>query len=366
LGTTVTLTITPATGYELDTVSAYRTSVPSTIVALTGSGSGSTVRTFTMPTYNVTVTATFRKTQAQMDKEAVEALKAAIEGVTFRVAQATANDAASIKTWLTNTLNLLFGQSKDLQLRSAASLTGTVNQPDGLQLRSATSITGAVTVTSITAAIAGTEAVPDGVNGAFTFTVNLTCGATTLTTNATTGVIVATPYVLTSVKRIELLYFGDLSALILNTGNVATGELTLTLSGTNADVFTLPAATVSSLTVGDEAEVTLVPRAGLAIGTYTAILTVSGSDLTSVQTTITYIVTSTGKEDIAVPALNAWTQKGRLYVSGLIAGEKWRAYYLSGILIYNNIAIDDKADIALPERGVYIIQSGNRTVKVVN
>jgi hypothetical protein len=68
--------------------------------------------------------------------EDVEAVKAAIEGGTYRVAQATANDAA----------------------------------------------------------IAGTETNPCGINGSFTFTVSLTCGVTTLTATVPTGVIIATSY----------------------------------------------------------------------------------------------------------------------------------------------------------------------------
>jgi hypothetical protein len=141
---------------------------------------------------------------SEYNPDLAEALITIEEG-TFSVAQATANDAASIQTWLTNTINLLLSPSRDLQLRS-----------------STTSITGALTVKSVSPAIAGTE------------------------------------------------------------------------------------------------------------------------------------------------AIKAWTHNGRLHVSGLITGEQWSVYNLNGILIYRNIAKDDKADAALPERGFYIIQSGNRFIKVMN
>jgi hypothetical protein len=52
----VALTITPAAGYELGSISAHKTGDEGTPVALTGSGSG---WTFTMPAYDVTVSATF-------------------------------------------------------------------------------------------------------------------------------------------------------------------------------------------------------------------------------------------------------------------------------------------------------------------
>ena len=78
---TVTLDITPATGYELSTISAYRTGAPGTTVALTGSGN---TRTFVMPAYDVTVDAAFQKTAGQL---AVEAAQSAVENASYTVAR---------------------------------------------------------------------------------------------------------------------------------------------------------------------------------------------------------------------------------------------------------------------------------------
>jgi hypothetical protein len=44
-----------------------------------------------------------------LDKEALEKAKTAIEGGTFRIAQATGNTQESVRAWLINTLNLMFG-----------------------------------------------------------------------------------------------------------------------------------------------------------------------------------------------------------------------------------------------------------------
>ncbi|MDR0872370.1 MAG: hypothetical protein LBN27_02735, partial [Prevotellaceae bacterium] len=55
-GETVTLTITPAESYELLTISAHKTGDEGTTVTLDGTGNS---RTFTMPDFGVTVTATF-------------------------------------------------------------------------------------------------------------------------------------------------------------------------------------------------------------------------------------------------------------------------------------------------------------------
>ncbi|GHV50023.1 hypothetical protein FACS1894181_10020 [Bacteroidia bacterium] len=338
-GTTVTLTISPNAGYELDAITA----TPS----VTLSGTGNT-RTFTMPASNVTVNATFKKTQAQLDKEAVEAAKAAIEGGTFRIAQATGNDAASVRTWLVNTLNVLFGQSHGLQVKSA--------QP---------SIVGDVAITAITLAVAGTEALPDGTNGSFAFTVSLERGATKLTAIVSTGVIVAIPHVSTPVKRIELLLIGDLTARIINTGNVETGDLTFALSGTNADVFSIETQRIASLLVGGEANIAITPRTDLAAGTYTTTLTVSGEGITPVSVEITYMVITTGIDSPQANALKAYVQNGTLHVSGLTAGKTWSIYSISGALVYQSVAHEDKADTNLGIRGVYIVTSGNAAVKVV-
>ena len=338
---TVTLSITPAAGYELNSISAYKTGDQSTTVTLSGSGNS---RNFTMPAYNVTVTTTFKKTQQQLDKEAVDAVKAAIEGGTFRIAQATGNDETTVKTWLLNTINVLLGQMN---------LNANLN-------------VGNMSITSITPAITGTEATPDGINGSFKFKVTLTKGATTLTTGEIPGIIVATPYDAKPVKRIELALLNELTVQILNTGNLATGELTLKLSGVNADVFTLPSTTANSLIIGGETYIFISSRANLAQGVYRATLTVSGEGITPISVEIIYVVFNTGIDDIQTQTLKAWTQNGNLYVTGLTVGKIWSVYNLSGALVYRSISTGEEANTPLRLKGIFIVQSENKAVKVVN
>lgn len=102
----VTLTITPATGYELGSISAYRTGSPSAPVVLSGSGA---TRIFTMPAHGVTVEATFEKSQATLDAEAVEAAKTVIEEATYMVGQAIANTEEAVKAWLAEAIGTLLG-----------------------------------------------------------------------------------------------------------------------------------------------------------------------------------------------------------------------------------------------------------------
>ena len=346
-GTGITLTVTPASGYELIAISAYKTGESATVVETLHATSLQTYE-FTMPAYDVTVTATFQKTADQLDREAAEAAKAAVEGGTYRIAQATGNDAETVKTWLVNTLNVLFGQLYNVQFRSTESIAGDV------------------TITAITPAVAGTETTPDGINGSFKFTVTLTRNATTLLTGEILGVIVATPYEATPVKQIELLVQNNLMIQIINTGNTATGELTLALSGENADVFTLPATLVSSLAVGGDNTITLIPDAGLSPGIYTATLTVSAEGIDPVSVDIIYKVEETGINDVSnAKTLKAWTGNGQLHVSGLTAGKLWSVYDVSGLLIHQSRAIEERAEINLTAQGVYVVVSGSERVKVV-
>jgi hypothetical protein len=65
---------------------------------------------------------------------------------------------------------------------------------------------------------------------------------------------------------------------IENTGNQPTGALTVALSGTNYNSFTVsPSTPVSSINANDSDNFTVVPKTGLGAGTYTATVTVSNS-----------------------------------------------------------------------------------------
>ena len=75
-GTEVTLTVNPDSGYQLEALTVYKTSNTSTTVTVSNNK-------FTMPSYNVTVSATFQKTA---DQTAVDNAKAIIEGGSYSVA----------------------------------------------------------------------------------------------------------------------------------------------------------------------------------------------------------------------------------------------------------------------------------------
>ena len=75
-------------------------------------------------------------------------------------------------------------------------------------------------------------------------------------------------------------------------------------------------------------------------------------------------ITNTGEPEHIAP-LKAWVRDGLLHVSGLSAGEVWSVYSISGVLVYRSIAAGSDVYAGLSAEGTYIVQSGERTIKVV-
>ena len=82
---------------------------------------------------------------------------------------------------------------------------------------------------------------------------------------------------------------------ITNSGNQPTGALTISLSGTNANAFTLSTANVAGIAVGGSSNFTVVPNTGLAVGTYTATATVSGGNNISESFNVRFMVNPTDR-----------------------------------------------------------------------
>ena len=72
--------------------------------------------------------------------------------------------------------------------------------------------------------------------------------------------------------------------------------------------------------------------------------------------------TSSGEDQYETP-LKVFVKGGRLYVRGLVEDQLWSVYSTSGMLVYRGIATSDEMDILLNAQGVFIVQSGDRTVK---
>jgi len=238
----VNLTIIPDSGFELYTISAYRTGVSNVFVSLSGSGNS---RTFTMPAYDVTVTATFRNTSYQSMWNAALPI---IENADLSIMQQKANTLTELRYRLADLINELIKG------------TGFVISSNDIVIFDF----------NFLPATAGDSGNPSGTNGYFEFRItppNINKSA------YNSGIITATAYDPT------------------------------------------------------------------------------GNDL---------IV---AREDSQT--LRVWTQNSKLHVSGLTPGITWRVYSLSGVLVYQRVATNEKAEVQLPVRGVYVVTNGKKTLKVV-
>ena len=83
------------------------------------------------------------------------------------------------------------------------------------------------------------------------------------------------------------------SVTITNAGYANTGQINIALSGANAGNFTLSKTSITDIAANTGSEsFTVVPKTGLTVGTYTATVTVSGSNITSKSFNVSFEVTS--------------------------------------------------------------------------
>jgi M6 family metalloprotease-like protein len=97
-----------------------------------------------------------------------------------------------------------------------------------------------------------------------------------------------------------------LSVTINNTGNQPTGALTIALSGTNANDFTL-SKTTSNIAAGATDNFTVAPKTGSSVGTYTATVTVAGSNVASQIFNVSFAVSKADGATVGTPTLASAT-----------------------------------------------------------
>jgi len=100
-----------------------------------------------------------------------------------------------------------------------------------------------------------------------------------------------------------------------NTGNQSTGDLSVTVTGTDASSFTVSSSTVSSLMVGGNGSFTVSPAAGLTAGVHTATINVAGDHGITASVTVTLTV---GKADqtLTAPDVTAMVGDGGVTLTG--------------------------------------------------
>jgi uncharacterized membrane protein len=193
------------------------------------------------------------------------------------------------------------------QTAKSVTITNTGNQPTGaLTLAQSNSMVFSLSATSVNSIAAG---------GAATFTVTPKTGIAAASYNSIVTVTgdngisasfrvsftVTATYGIITLSQTETYTFPEVifsygaqtakQVTITNTGNVPTGDLTLTLTGTGASAFTLnpaptaisiflgdPKSTLASIEAGATRSFTVTPKTRLAPGTHTATVTVYGGN----------------------------------------------------------------------------------------
>jgi hypothetical protein len=97
---------------------------------------------------------------------------------------------------------------------------------------------------------------------------------------------------------------------ISNAGNQPTGALTITLSGESSNRFILSTTNVADIAPGERAAFTVVPKTGLAAGTYIATVTINGSNGLSASFDVSFTVTKARQSVPAAPTLASKTSTG--------------------------------------------------------
>jgi hypothetical protein len=95
---------------------------------------------------------------------------------------------------------------------------------------------------------------------------------------------------------------------------------------------------------------------------YTLQTSISGGAL------IATVTGYTSSNDVGQPQagdLKAYIQNGVLRVGGLAAGASWSVYDLAGVRVGRGVADGGEAEIALSVRGVYLVVSDGKSVKIV-
>ncbi|MCL2028225.1 MAG: T9SS type A sorting domain-containing protein, partial [Bacteroidales bacterium] len=165
------------------------------------------------------------------------------------------------------------------------------------------------------------------------------------------------------------------SVTITNTGNQPTGALTVALSGTNAGSFALSTTSVATIAVSGTGNFTVVPNTGLTAGTYTATVTVSGSNSISATFNVSFTVepdpTSISETENPL-TLNIYPNpivdgKLTIEIPVNIESEIIQIFDFSGKLMLTRVVNRPKTEIDLshlPE-GTYIVRIGTASTKIV-
>jgi len=168
-----------------------------------------------------------------------------------------------------------------------------------------------------------------------------------------------------------------LDVIITNVGYEPTGALTIALSGENADYFTLSTTAIPSIAVEYIDYFTVVPKADLPVGVYTATITVTGENeileyfhvSLTVSPVMTNILLVETHNYASLQVFPNPTFDGRFFIEipDNIEDRTIRIYNLSGQLVLSRPANrqETEIDISHLPNGTYILRVGHLSSRII-
>ena len=184
-----------------------------------------------------------------------------------------------------------------------------------------------------------------------TYTLNVTAAPTLTVTDVTNPVLVSND--------------GNQVSQIINVSGVnLTTDLGLTISGPNADLFTLSKYSVNQ-TGGNvpntEITITYKPVTGT---NHSATLTMASTGAFDLARPISGVNNGTTEVNSVLSSLNVYAYYGKIYINAN-AGESLDIYNSVGQRIMHTITAEGLNSISVPARGVLLVKLGNKLSKVI-
>ena len=184
-----------------------------------------------------------------------------------------------------------------------------------------------------------------------TYTLNVTAAPTLTVTDVTNPVLVSND--------------GNQVSQIINVSGVnLTTDLGLTISGPNADLFTLSKYSVSQTggTVPNtEITITYKPVTGT---NHSATLTMASTGAFDLARPISGVNNGTTEVNSVLSSLNVYAYNGKININAN-AGESLDIYNSVGQRIMHTITAEGLNSISVPARGVLLVKLGNKLSKVI-
>jgi len=256
LGANITLTATPNAGYSFDGWYENGTKVVGADASYSFTATAHRTleaRFASIPTLSTITSVTVSPASIEVQKGSTQQFGATVNGT---------NNPAQTVTWAV----------------TGSGSAGTTISTSGL-------LTVAADETAAALAVTATSTVDTSKTGSATVTVTITPPTPVYGISLNTS----GPYVFAPAT----VGYGAQTAhtvTVTNTGNQATGNLTVAVSGVNASAFDVSPSTVNSIAVGGTGNFAVTPKMGLAAGTYAATVTVSGGNGISKSFNVSFAV----------------------------------------------------------------------------